>query len=134
MTRAIWLAASCGILAILLAACSTAMAAPRVIALTGADAGRTVAAKRGDRLEVSLAGNPTTGYQWEAAADSSAWLKQVGQPEFKADSSLLGAGGVVTLRFEATQAGEAALKLIYHRSFEKDTPPLNTFSVTVTIK
>ena len=134
MKRPVLLVAMFSIATILLVGCSTAAAVARVIKLTSADAGRTVAVNRGDTLEVTLAGNPTTGYQWELASDSAGHLKQIGQPEFKADSSLLGAGGAVTLRFEAAQSGDAALKLIYHRSFEKDVPPLETFAVTVAIK
>jgi inhibitor of cysteine peptidase len=102
--------------------------------LSEEDAGRTVELQAGDKLEVSLKGNPTTGYQWEMAVVDAAILKLVGEPEFNPHSSALGAGGKVTLRFEAVAAGQTTLQLIYHRSFEKNVPPLRTFKATVVIK
>jgi inhibitor of cysteine peptidase len=102
--------------------------------LSEGDAGRTVELHAGDKLEVSLKGNPTTGYQWEMAVVDAAVLKLVGEPEFNPDSSALGAGGKVTLRFEAVAAGQTILQLIYHRSFEKNVPPIKTFKATVVIK
>ncbi|MBM4429116.1 MAG: protease inhibitor I42 family protein, partial [Chloroflexi bacterium] len=42
--------------------------------------------------------------------------------------------GKMTLRFTGVAAGQTALKLIYHRSFEKDVPPVKTFEVTVVVK
>jgi predicted secreted protein len=37
---------------------------PKVRWLTEADAGRTIELRTGDRLSISLGGNPTTGYSW----------------------------------------------------------------------
>jgi inhibitor of cysteine peptidase len=98
------------------------------------DAGRTVELRAGQALEITLPGNPTTGYLWEVASVDAAVLKAVGEPQFKADSSAVGSGGQITLRFEAASAGQTALQLIYHRSFEKDVPPAKTFEVTVVVK
>jgi inhibitor of cysteine peptidase len=102
--------------------------------LSEQDSGKTVELHAGDKLEVSLKGNPTTGYQWEMAAVDAAILKLVGEPEFNPDSSALGAGGKVTFRFEAVAAGQTTLQLIYHRSFEKNVPPIKTFKATVVVK
>ena len=101
--------------------------------LSEQDAGRTVELHAGDKLEVSLKGNPTTGYQWETAAVDAAILKLVGEPEFNPDSGALGAGGKVTLRLIAVAAGQTTLQLIYHRPFE-NVPPIKTFKATVVVK
>jgi inhibitor of cysteine peptidase len=98
------------------------------------DRGKTVELHTGDKLEVSLKGNPTTGYQWEMAAVDAAILQLIGEPEFSPDSNALGAGGRVTLRLKAVAAGQTTLQLIYHRPFEKNGPPIKTFKVTVVIK
>ena len=98
------------------------------------DANSTISLSVGDKLEVVLEGNPTTGYQWERVSGDEAIVMQVGEPGFEPDSNALGSGGKVTLRFEAVGAGEAVLRLIYHRSFEPDVPPLEIFEVTVTVK
>ena len=61
-------------------------------------------------------------------------LEQLGEPEATPDSSALGAGGKISLKFQAVQTGQASLALIYHRSFEKDVPPEKTFEVTILVK
>ena len=102
--------------------------------LSEQDRGKTVELHAGDKLEVSLKGNPTTGYQWEMAVVDAAILKLVGEPEFSPDSGALGAGGKVTLRLQAVAAGQTTLQLIYHRPFEKNTPPTKAFKATVVVK
>ena len=104
------------------------------IKLTEKDAGSTVDMKVGDTLQVMLEGNPTTGYDWEMASGDEAVLEQLGASTFKADSDLVGAGGQVTLRFKAVAAGQTTLQLVYHRPWETDEPPAETFEVTVIVE
>ena len=114
-----------------LVACVLPGAGP--LQLSGKDAGSTVHVKQGDIVEIALEGNPTTGYTWEAVPGSSRVMEQQGEAEFKPDSSALGSGGLITLRFKALQAGTADLKLIYHRAFEPNVPPLQSFEVTIVV-
>lgn len=102
--------------------------------LTEADASRTIELRVGDKLEVTLAGNPTTGFQWEVGAGDTTILRPSGEPEFEPVSKAVGKGGRVILRFEAVGTGKIELRLIYHRPFEKDIPPAQTFQVTVTVR
>jgi inhibitor of cysteine peptidase len=97
------------------------------------DAGKTVEIAVGDELEIMLPGNPTTGYVWEAEA-LDATVLTLRQTSFMPGDHAIGSGGLVTLMFRAVAKGKAALKLNYHRPFEQNTPPINTFEVTVTIK
>ncbi len=102
---------------------------------TTADDGREMQLKKGQTLVVTLEGNPTTGYSWEAAEPlDEQVLRQVGEAEFKAESEALGAGGVQTLRFEAVKAGTTTLKLVYHRPWEEDVDPLETYSIQVVVR
>ncbi|MDP3046681.1 MAG: protease inhibitor I42 family protein [Chloroflexota bacterium] len=119
------------IIAVSLAACSTTST---TVTLTDQDDGRAVELRTGDRLEVTLSGNPTTGYNWVALPLDKPILKQIGEPEFKADSSALGAGGKITLRFEAVSAGQTALQLAYRRSWETGVSPAKTFRVNILVK
>jgi inhibitor of cysteine peptidase len=96
--------------------------------------GQTINAKVGDTVVVTLAGNPTTGYNWAADKLDTSILQQVGDASFKADSNLIGAGGMVTLKFKAVAAGTTTLTLNYSRSFETGVAPLQTFTVTVNVK
>jgi inhibitor of cysteine peptidase len=98
------------------------------------DAGSTVELRVGDTLEVMLDGNPTTGFSWETAAVDASVLKQLGEPGFQPDTSLIGSGGKFTFRFEAAGSGQTLLRLIYHRPWEKDVPPEKTFEVTVIVQ
>jgi inhibitor of cysteine peptidase len=102
--------------------------------LTEKDAGKTVEIARGEILEVVLRGNPTTGYLWEMVSGDPTILRPIGKPEFKPERAAVGAGGVLTLRFEAASAGRTGLELAYRRPWEKDVPPIETFEVTVVVK
>lgn len=102
--------------------------------LTEADTNSSIELRVGDKLELTLPGNPTTGFQWEVGAGDTAILQPSGEPEFEPASSAIGSGGKVTLRFDAVGTGQMELKLVYQRPFEKDAPPEQTFEVTVTVK
>jgi len=118
------------IVALALSACG-----PAKVKLTASDNGGQVEVKTGDLIVVQLEGNPSTGYTWEAADLDAAMFEQVGEPEFESDSpGLVGSGGTLTLTFKALQAGTATLNLVYHRPWETDVEPIETFSVTVTIE
>ena len=119
----------CLILCAALAACGAQK--PAAVTLTQKDAGTTVHVKQGSVVNVQLEGNPSTGYIWEVAPGADVALQQQGEPAFKAGSSAVGSGGMVTLQFKAAQAGTTTLKLIYHRTFEPNVAPLHTFEVTI---
>ena len=101
--------------------------------LTEADAGRTIELRTGDRLSISLGGNPTTGYSWELAAVDKQVLTPLSKPGYAASSQAVGAGGVFAFEFEAVAAGQTALRLVYRRPWEKRRRPAQTFKVEVTV-
>ncbi len=113
-------------------ACAARGADP--LTLTSKDAGSTVHVKQGDVVTIALEGNPTTGYTWEVAPGSGVGLEQQGEPQFKPDSNARGAGGTMTLQFKASQPGTYPLKLIYHRTFEPNVPPLKSFEAVVVVE
>jgi inhibitor of cysteine peptidase len=107
---------------------------PKDVQLTQADAGKPVQLAKGGTLEVTLAGNPTTGYTWEVGSVDAKILKQEGEPDFKAESDATGAGGMMTLKFTGEEAGKTDLKLVYHQPWDKEAAPAETFETTVTVK
>jgi len=119
-----------GLLLTALSACG----ATNEVNLDAGDDGSQVEINAGQTLVVSLEGNPTTGYTWEAAELDDQVLRQVGETEFKPDSDAIGAGGVQTLRFEAMNSGQTTLKLVYHRPWEEDVEPAEIFSVQVVVR
>ena len=94
----------------------------------------TVELRKGDKLDVMLQGNPSTGYSWAIDSLDSTILEESAKPEFEPDSDLAGAGGEFTFHFEALKSGETNLRLIYHRSWEKDKKPSDTFEIIVVVK
>jgi predicted secreted protein len=98
-----------------------------------ADNGQVVTLSQGQELQVSLEGNPTTGFTWEAQG-LPAILEQKGDPEYARGGTAVGAGGVYTFTFTGTQAGDGQLTMIYHRTFESGVPPEQTYTLKVTVK
>lgn len=120
-------------LGLLLAGCGGGTAG-EPLAVTTAQAGSMIELAVGQELQVSLPANPSTGYSWEVAPDSTAVLVQEGEPEFASDSQLLGAGGLETLRLTAQKAGSGTLRLIYHRPWEEGVEPAEVFTLEVVIR
>ncbi len=115
----------------LLPACA---ASSKTVSLTAVEAGKTVELNIGDTLQISLEGNPGTGYSWIASPQDPTLLEAVGEPEFKASSDLLGAPGMVTMKYKAIAQGQAALRLEYRRSWETGVEPEKVYEVTVVVK
>lgn len=88
----------------------------------------------GQVIAITLDANPTTGFGWQVVGELPSCLQQIGEPEYKAaknSAGLVGAGGTQTLRFKVVAAGSAKLVLGYMRSFEKDTAPAQTYTLTI---
>lgn len=104
--------------------------------LTLADSGAEIVLNVGQELILELESNPTTGYRWEVVDSTDEILRLKGEPQFEssAGGELVGAGGVEIFRFEALQEGQAALWMIYHRSFEEGVEPMKTFSLQVVVQ
>ena len=128
----------CRLLLVLLMSllCVTLGAADKSLQITSDYDGKTIALKVGDRFDLALDENPTTGYGWEVMEGLDCVIKKHGEPAFhslQSNTGKVGGGGTITFHFTATGEGTAHLKLIYHRRWEKDKPPLKTFLLTVTV-
>jgi len=122
------------VMATVVALCACKAASQKPLQLNEEDDGRTVQLNSGGGLHVTLEGNPTTGFLWEVASSEPSVLRAVGESEFTANSTAMGSPGKVTLRFEAVKRGEVLLRLVYHRPFEKESPPARTFEVKVQVR
>jgi inhibitor of cysteine peptidase len=96
--------------------------------------GQTINLAKGETLVLAIEGNPTTGYSWNLTEVDESILKSAGEPDYDSSSTLTGAGGTYTFKFNAVETGTTTLKLDYYRTFEKDVAPINTFEVTVVVK
>lgn len=129
MKKAIILVLTSMVLLAALTACSS-----KIVKVDQSMNGQTITVKKGETIVVSLAGNPTTGFNWAAADLDTSILSQKGDASFKADSNLIGAGGMVTLKFKAVATGTTTLTLNYARSWETGVEPEQVFSVTVIVE
>lgn len=111
-----------------LAACSAA-----AVELDAQDNGQSVEVASGEKITITLEGNPTTGYSWEVSEIDAAVAELAGEPDYKSDSKMLGSGGVYTFTFKTTAPGTTNIKLIYHRSWE-DAEPEKVYEVTLNVK
>jgi inhibitor of cysteine peptidase len=95
--------------------------------------GKAVEMAVGDTLEVVLNANPTTGYSWNVTSPLGQWLV-LSNHKHKPSSSMCGAPGLSSYYFVAISPGECDLSMAYAKSWEKDVPPIKTFSVPVHIE
>jgi inhibitor of cysteine peptidase len=96
--------------------------------------GTSVDLKTGDMLVITLDGNPTTGYQWEMLPNTDGVVELQGDPEYKSGGNLVGSGGKYNFNVKAVKAGTTRVDLKYYRSFEAGVPPIQTFSIEITVK
>jgi predicted secreted protein len=115
-----------------LTACARQEDKPKV--LTEENYGEAIVLAVGEFLDVSLEGNPSTGYSWEMVQADRPVLSQVGEVDFQSANQRVGSPGRVTLHFQAVEPGEQKLELIYRRPWEMDTPPLLVYEVFVEVK
>jgi inhibitor of cysteine peptidase len=110
----------------------TVSAATKVI--TEADKGHEVRLKTGDRIEVRLKSNPSTGYAWYLQGNSTRVLTLVHQTQVEATEPGTGRPAVQVFEFEARRSGEGTLHLHYVRSWEKPAADDEQFEVHVFIE
>lgn len=104
-----------------------------VIKLSEKDNGREVRMCAGQVFEVALEGNPTTGYTWTVAYASAGRIKKTGE-KYRPKTKALGSPGIMTMKFSAVSPGKASLKLIYHRPWEKNIPPVRSFQINILVR
>lgn len=102
------------------------------ITLSKQDNGKAVALKKNESLVIALASNPSTGFQWT--------VEPYGENLLAAEKSYtglgvgVGSGGMEMFCFTAINSGSTPLVMNYHRPFEKNVAPIETFKITVEIK
>ena len=103
----------------------------KAVRLTSEDNGKTIKVTLGQKVQIQLESNPTTGYTWVDQSKSKS-IRLMGDVKYKASGEGVGSGGVSTASFMTTQEGESEIKLGYLRTFE-DKPAIKHFQVTLQI-
>jgi inhibitor of cysteine peptidase len=122
--------AALGIVFVMMTGCGS-----RQTKFTAVDNGKTVGLKTGDQVVIMLDANPSTGYTWEVKDLDASMIQQVGESGFKSSNpGLIGSGGLLTLTFKTLKAGTTTLTLVYHRPWETDVKPQDTFTLPMVVK
>lgn len=94
----------------------------------------------GQRLEIALDGNPSTGYMWEIEADGAPALAPVPllaaprAPAAPETRPVVGSPVLHRWHFEAVQPGTTSVRLVYRRSWEKDVAPIRDAEFRVKVE
>lgn len=131
LPRMIWIF---GFVAAMGSGCASTPAPSTGTVITEKESGQTVALRVGQALEVRLPVNPSTGYSWSQLEGDPTILEPVGAATFQPQRQAVGAGGISTMTYRAVGPGTTPLKLIYHRPWERETPPASTFEARVVVQ
>lgn len=84
----------------------------------------------GRRLRLSLAENPTTGYQWAVVSSDNLVLES---DVFTPNGAAIGGGGTRELLWQAHSLGSNQLTLAQRRTWEPIEKALARFTLTVVV-
>lgn len=88
----------------------------------------------GQKVEIVLPGNPTTGYVWSVAETTDAVKVEVNLVANTAPRGMVGTPRETVVTVTAVQAGQGEVKLVYARPWEKGKAPADTCHINVTVK
>ncbi|SEI43155.1 inhibitor of cysteine peptidase [Azotobacter beijerinckii] len=88
------------------------------------------------QLVLTLPSNPSTGYRWQVRESASKVLRSLGPEVYSSpkDSEVVGSAGQSTWRFQAVQAGQDTLLLVYRRPWEVGVEPAKAFDCAITVE
>jgi predicted secreted protein len=95
--------------------------ADSVVRVSTAEARQLIRVRAGGRLEVALAGNPTTGYVWQRDGGDTTVLAPAGEPRYTPDAAapgVAGSGGTEVLSFRAVAPGKTRLVLVSRQPWQ----------------
>ena len=87
------------------------------------------AVRTGQRMAITLPGNPSTGYSWGVEMQDGDALTQVGGVETHQVSKGLGVPARQVIQLRAMETGQAGLRLAYRRAWQADPSPTVVISV-----
>jgi len=96
------------------------------------DNNTNVALKIGDKVQVVLAGRPTTGHVWQNFYLEGNAILQDGEPYYVRNHTNPGSDGLYYFPYVANQIGDSRLRLTEGRSWEDD--PISVFYCAFTVE
>ncbi|CAG8866771.1 hypothetical protein PS627_02096 [Pseudomonas fluorescens] len=92
--------------------------------------------RTGQTLTLTLPSNPSTGYRWLVQNPASSTLRSLGPEVYShpEDAGIVGSAGQSTWRFQAHQAGDSHLILVYQQPWAPEVLPVQTFDCAISVK
>ncbi|HVN74162.1 MAG TPA: protease inhibitor I42 family protein [Methanoregula sp.] len=94
----------------------------------------TVSISKGEIITVSLAENPTTGYQWNLTVTPGLNITADTYTPSDPTGRLVGSGGTHSWDITAIASGDQQISAVYRRSWEPVTGNESAFVMTVTVR
>ena len=108
-------------------------AAPRTYA--DADKGAQVRLKVGDSFSIRLRSNPSTGYMWSVAPESTGAVSLTGSSSTEPpENGMVGQPIFQIFDFKAVKRGKGVLALHYVRSWEKPAADETRFTLRIAVR
>ena len=84
------------------------------------NSGKTLELKKGERFQIDLPENPSTGYSWEFLTEpkKSNVVREEKSEYISKKGPMLGAGGRKIFTYTATEKGKVELRGFYKRNYE----------------
>lgn len=95
--------------------------------------GTTVDVAKGDIVGISLRGNPTTGYSWNATLSPGLTLLNDTYTVDPHSEGMVGVGGTYLWLVRADATGDQTFSTVYKRPWENATGTEETFSLTLKV-
>jgi|OpeIllAssembly_1097287.scaffolds.fasta_scaffold1894228_1 predicted secreted protein len=83
----------------------------------------------GETFALALAGNPSTGYTWQASVDPR--YLELGSQEFEPQGQGVGAGGFEVFQLRALAAGHSEIACEYRRPWDREALKTTKFRVVI---
>ncbi len=120
------------LLIILLCSCKS------IAELTFDDKGKSFELEKGERINIKLESNPTTGYEWILSGETDTSVVSLFDSKFvqtEKEEELVGAGGYEIFTFKAENSGQTEIILTYKRSWEEEELKEEfLFKINITVK
>ena len=93
------------------------------------DPNQLVRVAAGEQFAIALAGNPSTGYTWQAGVDPR-HLELLSQ-RFEAAGEGVGSGGQEVFEFRALTTGETGIACEYRRPWDREARDAKRFQIEI---
>ncbi len=105
-----------------------------MLALTEADADKTIDVVVDDTVEIKLRENATAGYRWTLETIDRLLCSVVTEERHGPDQLIPGAPGIHVWRIKAEHVGDCQIKITYARTWQRGAPPAQTFNVRLRVR